>query len=316
MQKQGGTGPAITATFAGQPLQANATITQPGLLGVTAESPLGVTGIKAAVNGVQIFDRSYGKTSPVKHSQMVDFAQLPNGAHSFSITATDADGTAAVVNFPFTLNLSAPTAPAITQPTTGATVSVPLLNVSGTAMPGSQVQLFLTAETSGSPVAAARGSFSMAITLPTEGAYQIKATAANARGTSPKSAAVAVTYTSAAPTVSFVAPAVSALLASPTSITVVASAPAGIAKVDIYANDTLLASPAQAPYSAQWDVTAAADGTYTLKAVATSAAGKTTQATRQVTVKKPRQRLKRPRPPTPAPSAASARPCPMGLSRS
>ena len=59
-----------------------------------------------------------------------------------------------------------------------------------------------------------------------------------------------------------------------TSITVVASAPAGIAKVDIYANDTLLASPAQAPYSAQWDVTAAADGTYTLKAVATSAAGK------------------------------------------
>ena len=30
VQKQGGTGPAITATFAGQPLQANATITQPG----------------------------------------------------------------------------------------------------------------------------------------------------------------------------------------------------------------------------------------------------------------------------------------------
>lgn len=286
VQKQGGTGPAITATFAGQPLRANATITQPGLLGVTAESPLGVTGIKAAVNGVQIFDRSYGKTSPVSYSQMVDFAQLPNGAHSFSITATDADGMAAVVNFPFTLNLSAPSAPAITQPTTGATVSAPLLNVSGTAMPGSQVQLFLNGQVSGSPVAAAaNGSFSTVTTLPTEGVYQIEATAANARGTSPKSAAVAVTYTSAAPTVSFVAPAVSAVLSSPTSITVVASAPAGIAKVDIYANDTLLASPAQAPYSAQWDVTAAADGAYTLKAVATSAVGKTTQATRQVTVK-------------------------------
>lgn len=136
VQKQGGTGPAITATFAGQPLQANATITQPGLLGVTAESPLGVTGIAAAVNGVQIFDRSYG-VRPARSQPDGGLCPTPNGAHSFSITATDADGTAAVVNFPLTLNLSAPTAPAITQPTkTGATVSVPLLNVSGTAMPG------------------------------------------------------------------------------------------------------------------------------------------------------------------------------------
>ena len=105
--------------------------------------------------GIMEGGKIYGKTSPVSYSQMVDFAQLPNGAHSFSITATDADGTAAVVNFPFTLNLSAPTAPAITQPTTGATVSVPLLNVSGTAMPGSQVQLLLNGQVSGSPVAAA-----------------------------------------------------------------------------------------------------------------------------------------------------------------
>src|SRR5690606_33477975 len=89
---------------------------------------------------------------------------------------------------------------------------------------------------------------------------------------------------SAPPSISFVAPAPNAVLSSAATITVVASAPAGIAKVELYANDVLLASPTQAPYSAQWAANAAADGSYTLKAVATSAAGKTAQATRVVTV--------------------------------
>lgn len=285
VQKQGGNGPAITASFAGQALQANATITQPGLLAVTAESAVGVTSLKAAVNGVQIFERSYGKTSPVNHSQMVDFAQLPNGNHSFSITATDADGIAAVLDIPFTLSLSAPAAPVITQPAAGTTVAVQQLNVAGTAMPGSQLQLFLNGQASGSPVAVgANGSFAASISLPAEGTHQIEATASNARGTSPKSAAVTVTYASAPPSISFVAPAPNAVLSSAATITVVASAPAGIAKVDIYANDVLLASPTQAPYSAQWAANTAADGSYTLKAVATSAAGKTAQASRVVTV--------------------------------
>ncbi|MEG0141927.1 MAG: Ig-like domain-containing protein, partial [Comamonas sp.] len=285
VQKQGGNGPAITASFAGQALQANATITQPGTLAVTAESAVGVTSLKAAVNGVQIFERSYGKTSPVSHSQMVDFAQLPNGNHSFSITATDADGIAAVLDIPFTLSLSAPAAPVITQPAAGTTVAVSQLNVAGTAMPGSQLQLFLNGQASGSPVAVgANGSFAVSISLPAEGVHQMEATASNARGTSPKSAAVTVTYASAPPSISFVAPAPNAVLSSAATITAVASAPAGIAKVDIYANDVLLASPTQAPYSAQWAANAAADGSYTLKAVATSAAGKTAQATRVVTV--------------------------------
>ena len=122
-------------------------------------------------------------------------------------TQFDADGIATGLDVPFTLSLSAPAAPTISQPTAGAVVSVPQLNVAGTAMPGSQVQLLLNGQALGSPVAAAaNGSFGAAITLPAEGAHQIEATASNARGTSPKSAPVAVTYTSAAPTVSFVAP--------------------------------------------------------------------------------------------------------------
>ncbi|WP_429014887.1 Ig-like domain-containing protein [Comamonas sp. 4034] len=285
VQKQGGSGPTIATSFEGQPLQANAAITQPGLLAVTAESAVGVTNIKAAVDGAPIFDRSYSKTSPVTYSQLVDFAQLPNGNHKFTITATDADGIAAVLDIPFTLTLSAPAAPSITQPAAGTTVAIPQLSVAGTAMPGSQVQLFLSGQASGSPVTAgANGSFGASITLPAEGVHQVEATATNSRGTSPKSVPVGITYTSAAPTVSFVAPAPNAVLSSATTVTVVASAPAGIAKVDIYANDTLIASPAQAPYSAQWAANTAADGSYTLKAVATSLAGKTAQATRAVLV--------------------------------
>ena len=194
VQKKAGQGPALTATFAGTTLVPNATISAAGELAVSAQSPIGITNVKATINGLQIFEHSGGNTSPFSHSQFIDFAQLPNGVHRFGVTATDVDGVVAVLDIPFTLSLSAPPAPVIAQPANNAQVSTPQLAVSGTAMAGSQVQLYLGGQAAGTPMAVpANGSFSGSLTLPAEGAHRIEATASNARGTSPRSAAVAVT---------------------------------------------------------------------------------------------------------------------------
>lgn len=277
--------PQISATFANAALEPSATIREPGELAVSAQSPIGIASVKATINGLQVFERSGGNISPFSHRQFIDFAQLPNGAHRFGITATDVDGVSSALDIPFTLSLSAPPAPVIAQPVNNAQVSTPQLAVSGTAMAGSQVQLYLGGQAVGTPMAVpVNGSFSTTLTLPAEGTHRIEATASNARGTGPRSAAVAVTYAIAAPTVNFTMPGQDATVVGSTAVGVAASAPGGIAKVDFFANGSLIGSATQAPYSVQWDTSGVANGALTLRAVATSKAGKTGEATRSVTV--------------------------------
>ena len=298
VQKAGGsTGPAVALNFAGQPLTANATLTQPGVLAITAESPVGIARIQGSVDGASIFNQTYGNTSPVTASQFLDFAQLPNGSHTLAVIVTDGDGGQTSLNVPFTLNLSALPAPTITSPANGARVSTPQLGVSGTATPGARVQLYVDGQAAGSPVtASAGGSFATSVTLG-EGSHQLTARASNSRGDSPLSAAVGVTYTASVPTVVFVSPAENATLSADTVMEVSAVDAGGIAKVDLYANDQLIGTRTSAPWSATWTLANVADGAYTLRAVATNTAGKTAQATRAVTV----QKVIPPPPPPPPP---------------
>lgn len=287
VQKEGGSaGPNVSLAFAGQPLAANATITQPGVLAVTADSPVGIARIQGSVDGTAIFNQAYGNTSPVTASQFIDFAQLPNGAHTLTVVATDGDGGQTSVNLPFTLTLSAPSAPVITAPANGATVHTPRIGVSGTAVPGAQVQIHVDGQPSGSPTtASAGGSFAATVTLG-EGTHQITASASNSRGTSAMSNAVGVTYTASVPTLVFVSPAENATLSADTAVEVSAVDATGIARVDLYAGDQLIGTRTAAPWSATWSLGQVPDGPYTLRAVATNTAGKTAQATRAVTVQK------------------------------
>ncbi|QTD46379.1 Ig-like domain-containing protein [Ottowia testudinis] len=279
VQKAGGsTGPVAMLSFAGQPLIANATLTQPGVLAITAESPVGIARIQGSVNGAAIFNQTYGNTSPVTASQFLDFAQLPNGSHVLAVVVTDGDGVQTSLNVPFMLNLSAPPAPAITSPVNGAKVSTPQLGISGTATAGARVQVYVDGQAAGGPVtASAGGSFATSVTL-SEGTHQLTARASNSRGDSPLSAAVSVAYTASVPTIVFVSPAENATLSADTVLEVSAVDAGGIAKVDLYANDQLIATRAAAPWSAPWALANVVDGAYTLRAVATNTAGKTAQA--------------------------------------
>lgn len=300
VQKQGGPSAVVSATFGGSPLVANATLTQPGLLAITAQSPVGVARIQASVNGAALYSQTYANTPTATASQFIDFAQLPNGAHTLAITATDADSGQTVLTIPFTLDMSAPPAPAITAPAGGAKVSVPQVGVAGTAQPGASVRLYLNGQSTGNPLAAsASGAFSGQVTL-AEGTHQLTARASNSRGQGPASSAVAVTYTPSVPTVVFVNPPEGAVLSANTTLEVSALDAGGIAKVEFLANGQPLASRTSAPWSVSWPAATLADGAYTLQAIATNTAGKTAQASRSVQV----QKVVPPPPPPPPPYVA------------
>lgn len=279
-------GPTLALSFAGQPLQANATIAQPGILAATATSPVGIARIQASMDGRPVFNQSYGNDSPATASQFIDFAQLANGSHTLEVIAVDGDGGQTALSVPFTLDLGVPPAPVITSPANGAKAGMPQLTVSGTAAPGAQVQIHVDGRATGATtVASVGGSFAASVTL-TEGTHQITARASNSRGAGAFSSPVSVTYTAGVPTVVFVSPAENAILSADTTVEVSAVDAAGIARVQLYANDKLLDTRTASPFATTWRLAGVADGTYALRAIATNAAGKTAQISRSVTVQK------------------------------
>ena len=280
--------PAVTLNFAGEPLLSGAAISEPGVLAIRAESMVGIARIQGSVNGVGVFNQTYGNVPLVTASQYLDFAQLPNGSHTLTVTVTDGDGVQTVLTIPFTLSLSAPPAPVITSPTDGATVGSPQLTVAGTATAGTSVQVFVDGQAAGGAVAAnSTGSFGTTITLGEEGAHQLTAIASSARGESAMSAPVNVTYSAAVPTVAFITPAENSTLTAETAVVEASASDAsGITKLELYAAGEPIATCAAAACSALWSLEGVADGNHTLRAVATNTTGRTAEATRTVTVQK------------------------------
>jgi uncharacterized membrane protein YgcG len=281
-------GPALTPTFAGQALVNGATITTTGTLALSATDPSGVKRLEMKLDGVSLAQtQPAGSPTTASYSTPVTFDGIANGAHTLSFIGEDTLGNLTTLDIGFTLTLSAPPAPTITSPASGANVSQPNVAVSGQAAIGSQVQLYLNGAATGGLINAdSSGRFSGSVVLPGEGSHTLQADARNSRGTSARSAAVNVTYTMAAPTVSFVSPAANIVLSASVEIAVLTTDPGGtIQSIVLSANGTTLTTLTSGETSFLWDIADVADGAYTLKAVATSSSGKTAEATRNVTVK-------------------------------
>ena len=130
------------------------------------------------------------------------YSGLAEGAHGFEVRATDPAGNtdATPASRSWTVDVTAPGAPAITSPADGSVSASATVSVSGTAEPGASVEVFDGAVSKGFTTASGAGSWTKALTGLADGAHALTARASDPAGnTSPASASVTVTVDTAAP---------------------------------------------------------------------------------------------------------------------
>lgn len=175
-------------------------------------------------------------------------------------------------------------AAAIVDPAAGSTLSgVTAVTVQATDNVGvSRVELLVDGV-----LAAASGGTSTPYSISWDsrtsanGGHSLTARAVDAAGNQVVSAAVAVTVDNppapdtAAPTVAVSSPAAGAAVAGLVSVTVAAGDDVGVAQVELFVDAVSvgLSSSGASPYAFSWDTTTLPDGSHTLQASATDAAG-------------------------------------------
>ena len=260
------------------------TVTTPGSLTfATSDATTSVVAASAKFDGQALSGATF---DGARYAAFVSFDTVANGAHTLVVDATDAAGNTASATFAIAVNLPTPSAPVIVSPVDG-TVGQATVAVSGTAQPGSKVQLYLNGSASGPLLSVGQGgAFGASVQLPGEGGHTIHATASNSRGTSPASATVLVNYVVPPPTVLITSPADTAVLANDTDINASVIDPAGVASVAFAIRGAVVHTATQPPYTYRWVLANVADGEYPIAVTATSATGKTATASRVVFVEK------------------------------
>jgi hypothetical protein len=130
------------------------------------------------------------------------YSGLAEGDHSFEVRATDAAGNmdASPATYSWTVDVTAPAAPAITDPPTDITIQSATVTVGGTAETGALVVLFDGASSVGSATADGAGAWSVTLAGVADGAHSYSAQATDAAGnTSSASTTRTVTVDTSAP---------------------------------------------------------------------------------------------------------------------
>ncbi|WP_460537749.1 Ig-like domain-containing protein, partial [Chitinimonas naiadis] len=200
------------------------------------------------------------------------------GAGNYNLTAVAVDNqnsstTSAVIavsvtgNTAPTVNLTAPSAGASYTAPASITVSANAADSDGSI---ARVDFYAAGNLIGSDSSA---PYSISWSNVAAGSYSVTAVAVDNLGVSTTSSAVSITVTAGSsnvpPTVSLSAPGAGASYTAPAGITVTANAAdsdGSVARVDFYANGSLIGSDSSAPYSINWANVAA--GSYSLTAVA------------------------------------------------
>jgi hypothetical protein len=130
------------------------------------------------------------------------YAALAEGTHTFEVRATDPAGNTdqTPAERTWTVDLTAPAAPIVESPADGAHTSSTTIAISGSAEPGSSVELFEGATSRGTTNATAGGAWSKTLTGITDASHTYTAKATDAAGnTSAPSNAVTVVVDTTAP---------------------------------------------------------------------------------------------------------------------
>jgi uncharacterized protein YhfF len=130
------------------------------------------------------------------------YSGLAEGSHTFEVRATDpagnTDPTPAIRNWG--VDLTAPAAPLVESPADGSHMNTGTIVISGTAEPGSSVEVFEGAASRGTTNATAGGSWSKTLTGLADGSHTYTARATDAAGnTSATSNAITIVVDTAAP---------------------------------------------------------------------------------------------------------------------
>ena len=129
-------------------------------------------------------------------------------------------------------------------------------------------------------------TFNWDTTTASAGSHTLKVVATDAANNS-SSASISVNVANAdttPPTVTLTAPVNGSGLSGTVSLSATASDNVGVASVSFYCDGSLIATDTASPYVANWDSTTVADGSHTLSAVATDAAGNSATSSVSVTV--------------------------------
>lgn len=236
--------------------------------------------------------------SPVQIADGNDFRATPASIDNLmgKLYTTSSGYEVEVCNIVFDGEAPASTPPtvALTSPTDGTTVSG-TISVTATASDVDSdltgVQFKLNGANLGSQDTSSPYSYSWNTTSASNGVYTITAVATDGAGNSTTSAARTVTVSNASggssPTVSITAPSNSATVSNTVTITATASDPdSDLVGVQFKLDGSNLGSQdTSSPFSYSWNTTGASNGSHTLTAVATDAAGNsTTSSSISVTV--------------------------------
>ena len=270
---------------------AGATVTGTGvMLRATATDNTAVVGVQFRVDGANVGaeDLSSPWETPWNSTTVSD------GQHSVTAVARDAAGnsttSAAVTIAVDNPDTTGPTV-SITAPAGGAilsgTVSVTATAADSDGVAG--VTFLLDGTAIGSEDTSSPYSRSWNTNNTAEGQHVLTAVARDASGNTTTSAPVTVTVDNAddtLPTVSITAPANNATVSGTVALTASATDNVGVVGVRFRVNGADVGSEdVTAPYTASWNTSSLANGTYTITAVARDAAGNTkTSATITVTV--------------------------------
>ena len=259
--------------------------------GITNDSTLTLTGTAEANSTVKVYDGATLLGSALANGSgawSYTTAALTNGVHSLTATATDAAGNTGVASaaLAVTIDTTAPVAPSITafSPDTGTVgdgiTTANVLTLTGTAEANSTVKVYDGATLLGSAVANGSGAWSYTTGALDERAHSLTATATDAAGnTGAASAALAVTIDTHVPAVteSLVGDTGISSTDKITSNDILTGTGDANAVVHFTVDGNAFAGTATANASGVWTFTPTglADGSHTIVASETDAAGTT-----------------------------------------
>jgi MYXO-CTERM domain-containing protein len=211
---------------------------------------------------------------------LVQPVPLIEGAHTVSATATDAAGNTSPSSNTnaFTVDTTPPAAPVVNTPASGSRTSDTTPTYTGTAEPGSTVTVIVDGTAVGTTTADASGNWSLVQpTALAEGTHMVRATATDAAGnTSPSSNTNTFIVDISAPAAPVVStPANGSITADNTPVYSGTAEPGSTVTVIV---DGTVVGTTIADASGNWSFTpteALTDGSHTVSATATDAAGNT-----------------------------------------